>query len=421
MQFSDECGYFNKLQSVVHSPTPITHFQPVNHFHQSHPLACTRLTPFETIPIALRIGRIAAHPPSPKGAPQCSRIPIQRLVCKILFVVDSFVTLCHFYRCSDVYEGGVAHSAQHTHTSSFINNTFFDCVRVREGRENTNIVNQTFTTRQPRSVDTTFTDCTFTITASSDSGGAIYSNSNGISIVVLRCVFTNGTATDHGGAICVEYITSLRVLNSTFTNCHAFERGSLWAQPIVSCLSIRACHFGSSNSSWAGAVCLGLGMSDPTGVCEDGSDHPTTGSGTRIVVECVLQNCSSSSAGVGGGGGLYWNNPPNTVLLRGCEFLSCKATDTGGGMIIRNITNYVPANPQLFFYCFFDSNTLTNSTNSFGTDVFLHRANGSWTQSPLFLCFSTTLTSGRLVCRLLTDDCPFPFDEGIWLYGPPVL
>lgn len=193
-------------------------------------------------------------------------------------------------------------------------------------------------------VSVKITDLKLTKGNAATKGGAIASSfQNDDSLTILRCVLSNNTAGDEGGAVSVSASTvdqgsggNLTIQDSTLSgNKSGQEGGAVYFSGDK--LSINRCTIaGNSTSSEGGEQGAGLSMENGTGTIANSTFSGNTSGGEAGAIflsfgDLTVKNSTiSGNTAAGDGGGLY--NQGGTLTVVNCTITQNKAGEEGGGV-----------------------------------------------------------------------------------------
>ena len=229
-------------------------------------------------------------------------------------------------------------------------------------------------------------------------GGAISSNTEGVSLTVIHCTFTRCNSTSYenpratqsynGGALCVNGIKELIVSTSRFFRCCAPQTnndnggsGGMYVVSITTLLVLSSSDFIScfTGASGGGAYFASIKTSDV---------------GPQTVMSCRFVRCKSEGNTPDGGGLCLWGSD-YTLGLSNCLFSECSVTTNCGGGL--DFTFSANPDPHPIRCCFFNDNSAPD-----GNDVNLRSLPSNL--EPFLFCFSTTSRSQRIGGVTNKDD-----------------
>ncbi len=174
-------------------------------------------------------------------------------------------------------------------------------------------------------------------------GGAISTNTNGITLNISDCIFENNTATNLGGAVFISQTTISTITNTIFRNNTAANGGAIFVNSSTTC-TISNCSFNNNiASAIGGAIAITIlstfNISDST--IQNNSAGSFGGGGisiSTVTTVNITNTIISNNITTGSGGGIICQVTTTTIILNNCTIDSNTATLIGGGFYTSCLT-----------------------------------------------------------------------------------
>ncbi|KAH7816627.1 uncharacterized protein MONOS_6570 [Monocercomonoides exilis] len=283
---------------------------------------------------------------------------------------------CTFSSVWDVYDGCIVHSLNSPSSSLDASNTsFVGCYRTQNVAISGSEGNPSKPARQQIADDgaNTFTWCEWNGSSTTGSSG---SYEDGIS---------------SGGAInmCNKTSGTLSVKYCSFNDCYAY-----W---------ISGCEFKNCKAYYYGGGLL-LDHFNASGIGCIGTEN---GKGeSSCVLECLFSSCFLTGSN---GGGMYCYHVPTAFKMRSMQFISCNATERGGGLYFHPHQSTAPSYNHYCYFLFFHDCRCTTTSTPYGHDVFfIDQYNLFSSNNPFYESYTMNSDNYRVCCEYL--------QSGSWYY-----